>query len=213
MTDQPSGAEFVALFGAILAIMLCADMCAEKQPAAPDVAPVEPSPLQDDPDRPPSAAPRAELHADVARGRCACAVAIGWPEPRHAHPTALETCDLIVDEALLAGVDPVLAVAIGYHESRLDWRRANTSVCCGAMQVKATYDTRPTCMELVADPRLGVRTGLEIFVDYERDLAAYNAGRAGARAGRGRGYASAVRGYEADLVAVCDRGEAPLTGE
>lgn len=184
----------VFIVGAFAAMVLA--LCAA-EPAT-----VEPSPLESDPDRPPHAAPDEPrpLHADVARGRCACGVAIAWG----ASDKALETCDLVVDEALLAGVDPVTAVAMGYHESRLDWRRANSSTCCGALQVKATYDDRPTCMELVGDPRLGVRTGLEIFRRYGMDLMAYNAGPRGASLGRGKGYAAQVLRYREQMQEVCD---------
>ena len=167
-----------------------------------DAATVDPSPLQSDPDRPPQVETPPPVdhgpHPDLSRGRAACEY---WLARGAARDASRETCEILVEEAARAGVDQVLAVAMAYHESRLSPSARNSSGCCGIMQVKTgpRYSDRPTCDELTADVRLAARTGLEIYVEYDRSLAAYNAGRAGARAGGGRGYEAVVRRYAAEV--------------
>jgi len=131
---------------------------------------------------------------------CERAIDIDWGNTSTPRPKlAVETCQIVHKSAQAHDVDPTLAVAVASIESDFRPWAVSHAGAVGAMQVKPQYYCPKRfgfrfCVSRRELIDAGVRHLGELLDDYDTGhaLRAYNAGRRGARLGRGQRYAESV---------------------
>jgi len=131
---------------------------------------------------------------------CERAIDLDWGNTSTPRPKlAVETCQIVAKSAQAHDVDPTLAVAVASIESDFRPWAVSHAGAVGAMQVKPQYYCPKRfgfrfCVSRRELIDAGVRHLGELLDDYDTGhaLRAYNAGRRGARLGRGQRYAESV---------------------
>ncbi len=131
---------------------------------------------------------------------CERAVSLDWGSTSTPRPKLfVETCHDVHKSAVAHSVPPDLAVAVASIESDFRPWVVSRAGAVGAMQVKPKYHCPQRfglrlCLSRRELIDAGVRHLRELLDDYDTSdaLRAYNAGRRGARLGRGHRYAENV---------------------
>ena len=139
---------------------------------------------------------------------CERAIDLDWGNTSTPRPKlAVETCHRVHKSAVAHRVPPALAVAVASIESDFRPWAVSHAGAVGAMQVKPHYYCPKRfgfrfCVNRRELIDAGVRHLGELLDDYDTGhaLAAYNAGRRGARMGRGDRYRDAVGRRLAQLL-------------
>lgn len=119
-------------------------------------------------------------------------VALGYPGD------SLQSVALLyLDAAQDAGVDPLLLLAISYHESRLRTDRVSRVGACGIMQVIPRW-SRWSCEDMQS-VQGGIAAGVEALQYWGWDLGHYGGGNV-----RSAHYEGVVQKYRANIQKIVD---------